>query len=288
MSINQSDLDAYGRSMGAPISDQGVASTRHPGLGAWAAAISADDNAQAAIALAEALNRARQQRVGRDARAADARVISVGRLETLRARLAPIYAAIPRDVELFDLGLVGHTPPRLFVDIIAFIEMAGDGRTFRLVQETRNGRVTLGESSDEGGMCALVTDYIAVRLVERERAMAAQAVRLPKEALPKAPVFQVPEPPQPQAPLSVIAPAEEHAADPAPQPPEPASGLPVSDATAAKQPMSAAESGAMLRRPVTIQRQGRGGWMWPLLALLIGAGCGALALYLYALGLNRS
>ncbi|MGL4239774.1 MAG: hypothetical protein ACRCTI_01545, partial [Beijerinckiaceae bacterium] len=156
------------------------------GLGAWASAVSADDNAQAAIALAEAINRARQSQSSRENRAADARVIAVSRLETLRARLAPVYAAIPRDVELFDLGMVGHAPPRLFIDIIAFIEMAADGRSFRLMQETRSGRIMLGETTDEKQMTSLVTNYIAERLVERERALAAQGMHLKPPVMPKA------------------------------------------------------------------------------------------------------
>jgi hypothetical protein len=281
-----------------PVIGQETASKLETGLGAWASAISGDDNAQAAIALAEAINRARNSQATRENRAADARVIAVSRLETLRARLAPVYAAIPRDVELFDLGMVGHTPPRLFVDIVAFVEMADDRRSFRLMQETRSGRVTLGETSDEKQMTALVTDYIAERLVERERALAAQGMHLKPPALPKA-----------AAPVAAAATAERSGqaptqdmqtqdmptqepqiqeqqastpAQPAPSPPAfltPAAAA--QPAPRAPQTLASASGAALRREPAG------GGWLWPLLALLIGIGLGALALYLYAASLAR-
>jgi hypothetical protein len=257
------------------------------GLGAWASAISMDDNAQAAIALAEAINRARQTQAGRENRAEDTRVISIGRLETLRARLAPIYAAIPRDVELFDLGMVGHDPPRLFVDIIAFIEMAEDRRSFRLMQETRAGRILLGETTDEKEMAALVTDYIAARLVERERALAAREMRGRGEALPRAKTLEpartaetaIPEEPAAASPLE-----PQKAAAIAPSPAHTESG-PASLAVPA--PAAATAAAATAATAAMAARRGSGGWFWPLLALAIGIGLGALALYFYALSLNR-
>jgi hypothetical protein len=245
------------------------------GLGAWASAISMDDNAQAAIALAEAINRARQTQAGRENRAEDTRVISIGRLETLRARLAPIYAAIPRDVELFDLGMVGHDPPRLFVDIIAFIEMAQDRRSFRLMQETRAGRILLGETTDEKEMAALVTDYIAARLVERERALAAREMRGRGEALPRAKTLE---------PARTAETAIPEAAAIAPSPAHTESG-PASLAVPA--PAAATAAAATAATAAMAARRGSGGWFWPLLALAIGIGLGALALYFYALSLNR-
>ncbi|MGL4637411.1 MAG: hypothetical protein ACRCWF_15620 [Beijerinckiaceae bacterium] len=129
---------------------------------------------RAAIELAEAMGRARNKQADEDALRADSKLASAARLEAVRAQLAPLYAAIPRDVELFDLGMVTTDKPRLFVDIIAFIEMNKDASTFRFMQETRSGRVLLAETNDEKALRAAVTDYIARRLIERERALAAQ------------------------------------------------------------------------------------------------------------------
>jgi hypothetical protein len=260
------------------------------GLGAWASAISTDDNAQAAIALAEAINRARQTQAGRENRAEDARVVAVSRLETLRARLAPIYAAIPRDVELFDLGMVGHDPPRLFVDIIAFIEMAQDRRSFRLMQETRAGRILIGETADEKEMVGLVTDYIAARLVERERALAAREMRGRAEPLPRAKTLEA-------APPTPAAVTEQTAADAAPEPVRALAGSAEPAQTAVESAAktlptqavaaAAAVTSTTAATAAVAARRSSGGWFWPLLALAVGIGLGALALYLYALSLNR-
>jgi hypothetical protein len=276
------------------------------GLGAWASAISADDNAQAAIALAEAINRARNAQASRENRAADARIIAVSRLETLRAKLAPVYAAIPRDVELFDLGMVGHAPPRLFVDIIAFVEMAEDGKGFRLVQESRAGRVIIGEAADDRQMTALVTNYIAERLVERERALAAQGMHLRPAPLPKAVTPTAPRPSAdipPEATGTVdekAANAETSASAIGPAASEPAlpvisSAIVPAVAQAVTAPPKEAQPAATMRMATPSQAAIRhapsrpassGGWFWALLALLVGIGIGALALYLYAASLT--
>ncbi len=271
---------------GAPR--RGGAGDLQAGLGAWASAISMDDNAQAAIALAEAINRARQTQASRENRAEDARILAVGRLETLRARLAPIYAAIPRDVELFDLGMVGHDPPRLFVDIIAFIEIAQDRRSFRLMQETRAGRILIGETADEREMAALVTDYIAARLVERERALAAREMRGRTEPLPRARTLEA-------GPTAEAARAVQPAAAAAPEPmravaagPEPAAPSGMASAPGSVVPQATATAAAAAATTAAVAaRRSSGGWVWPLLALAAGIGIGALALYLYALSLNR-
>jgi hypothetical protein len=293
---------------GTQLTQGNRAGSVQSGLGAWASAVSADDNAQAAIALAEAINRARNDLANRENRASDARVVAVGHLETLRVRLEPIYAAIPRDVELFDLGMVGHAPPRLFVDIIAFIEMTEDGRGYRFFRESRSGRMLLGETTDEKQMVTLVTHYIAERLVERERALVAQAkpAPLPRVLTPDAVVSRsvAAGPPaamnEAHAPAalpeglsaamalstavgaSVVKPVDDKA--PVLQP-----AMDRTPTTALAQPTGSAASLAPVLpvTPTVAPHRGGGSWLWPVLALAIGIGLGALALYLYALSLNR-
>jgi hypothetical protein len=301
MAMSMQDLEVSAAERGAERREPRPpgAEAMESGLGAWASAISADDNAQAAIALAEAINRARNSQATRENRAADARVIATGRLETLRARLAPIYAAIPRDVELFDLGVVSHAPPRLFIDIIAFVEMAADGRSFRLFQETRAGRILLGESADEKQMMTLVTNYIAERLVERERALASVGAQMKTSQLPKAAAQPAPAlahaPPEKEEAAALekekaAALEKEKAAAPASDL-KPISALPgVVPALAQAGPAIAAATtaAATAAMAATQQRRSGSGWLWPVAALAIGMALGALALYLYALSLNRA
>ncbi len=135
-------------------------------------AISAEERNRAAIALAEAMGRAREQLTVRDTMRTDARVNAQQRLEMLRLKLAPVFDAIPRDAEQFNLGVVTAEKPRLYIDIIGYVEMTSHLKGYRLMQETRRGIQAIAESSDEAGIMATVTDYIARRLVDRERALA--------------------------------------------------------------------------------------------------------------------
>src|SRR5271166_3584162 len=80
----------------------------------------------------------------------------------------------PQDVDLFDLTLSRGDRPRVFLDMIAFIEMGRDRRTYRFFQDTLHGRVLIAESLELEKIVAAVTNYVARRLVERERALAAE------------------------------------------------------------------------------------------------------------------
>ncbi len=144
-------------------------------LGLPAEADTAVDPHQAAIALAVAMNEARQDMADKANLRTEALHYGTAKLDALRKRLEPLYAAIPSDVELFDLGLVTPERPRLYVDILSYIEMNRDQTAFRFVQETRTGRITLAETTDEKAIVDDVTRYVAKRLVEREKALATAA-----------------------------------------------------------------------------------------------------------------
>ncbi len=329
------------------------------------------DPNQAAITLAMAMNQARMELSDREGLKSEARTYGAARLEALRKKLAPLYAAIPRDVEMFDLGLVAQDRPRLFVDIIAFIEMNRDQTAYRFVQETRAGRVTLVESSDDTVMIDHVTHYVARRLVERERALAAGGYVVPtaqaesaKEPMATAAAEKPVLPGMPRAASAVPMTAAEafrqwtrpaqdavpaHAmaeaidattaaashdarelaarlsSEPLPsltatlQPSLTAVAAPFADAretaetftqpvadtkkpevettpasslsnaaVAAGAAATAAGTTAIRTIPASaIRRSSSGWWVWPLLALVIGVGLGALALYLYAASLAR-
>ena len=73
--------------------------------------------------------------------------------------------------DLFDLALTQSEHPRLFLDMIAFVDMARDKRTYRFFQDSRGGRVLIAESQSVDTIVTAVADYVARRLVERERAV---------------------------------------------------------------------------------------------------------------------
>jgi hypothetical protein len=86
--------------------------------------------------------------------------------------LSPVLAQVPRDCDIFDVGVAPAERPRLFIDQIGFVEMDRDRRTYRFLQDTRHGRVTLRESDSIDDLVEAITGYIAHRLIEREKALA--------------------------------------------------------------------------------------------------------------------
>jgi len=123
--------------------------------------------------LAAAIRKARVENAERGEAIADLREIETGRLALLEGVLKPVIAQAPADADIFDLALAPGGHPRLFVDMIAFVDMAHDRRTYRFHQDTRNGRVLIAESQSVDAIAAAVANYVARRLIERERALAA-------------------------------------------------------------------------------------------------------------------
>ncbi len=124
--------------------------------------------------LAAALRRARVENAERAEAVAELREIELGRLALLESALQRVVRQAPPGVDLFDLTLARGDRPRVFLDMIAFIEMARDRRTYRFFQDTLYGRVLIAESPKIDTIVAACTNYVARRLVERERALAAE------------------------------------------------------------------------------------------------------------------
>jgi hypothetical protein len=144
----------------------------------------------AALDLRAAVRRARVEEAERSGVAAELRGAELARLEMLKETLEPVFAQLPREAELFDMGLVPGEKPRLFVDMVAFVEMARDRRTFRFIQENRAGRLLIAESERVDPVAEAVTAYLGRRLVERERALTqgdtvapSPAAELPRSAV---------------------------------------------------------------------------------------------------------
>ena len=151
-------------------------------------------HAPAALAsLKQAMRRARFDDAERLGAMADMRAARVGRLELLAEALQPLAAQIPEDVDLFDFGLMPGVNPRLFLDMIGFVEMGRDARTYRLIQDTRHGRTVIAESESVPRIVEAATDYVARRLLERDKALAADLDETEaKPVTPAEPVAQMP------------------------------------------------------------------------------------------------
>lgn len=125
--------------------------------------------------LKDAVREARIEAAERTGVVVDLRDAELARLELLNEALDPLFKDIPEGVELFDRGVSRGDAPRLWIDVIAHIEMGRDKRQYRFVQDTRYGRAVLAESYEIPEMVQAITRYVARRLVERERALADDA-----------------------------------------------------------------------------------------------------------------
>lgn len=138
----------------------------------WGRSKKTDDKPEPPNALKDAVREARIEAAERSAVVVDLRDAEVARLELLNDALHPLFKDIPKNVELFDRGVSKGDTPRMWVDVIAHVEMGRDKRQYRFVQDTRYGRAVLAESYEIAEMVQAVTRYVARRLVERERALA--------------------------------------------------------------------------------------------------------------------
>jgi hypothetical protein len=134
--------------------------------------------------LRDALRKARVDHAERTAVVVDLHDAEVARLELLNEALDPVFDEVPQRVDLFDRGISRGETPRLWIDAVAHVVMGRDKRVYRLVQDTRYGRKVLAESPSIPELVDAVTKYLAQRLIERERALAADeppAIRDPRE-----------------------------------------------------------------------------------------------------------
>ena len=123
--------------------------------------------------LRDAMRQARIASAERTGVIVDLRDAEIARLELLNDALDPLFGEIPDGIALFDRGLGRGEPPRLWIDVVAHVDMGRDKRTYRFMQDTRYGRTVLAESPEVHDIVEAVTRYVARRIVELERALAA-------------------------------------------------------------------------------------------------------------------
>src|SRR4051812_11416711 len=130
-----------------------------------------DPSAEKPVRLRDALRQARIEAADRTGVVVDLRDAEVARLEILNEALDPLFEQIPDRIDLFDRGISQGENPRLWIDVVAHVAMGRDKRIYRLVQDTRFGRIVLAESHDVPAIVDAVTGYVARRMIEREHAM---------------------------------------------------------------------------------------------------------------------
>ena len=121
--------------------------------------------------LKEAIRRVRTAEAERSDVVVELRDAERARLEMLADELRSVYAEIPDNDDTFVLNLAGGTPPRLWIDMTSFVVMDRDRRTYRFLKDTRLGRTVIIETPSLDDVADMITNYVAERIIERERAM---------------------------------------------------------------------------------------------------------------------
>lgn len=111
------------------------------------------------------------------------------RLDMLADELRGVFADVPSDDDQFIFEVSSGTQPRLWIDMTSLVVMGRDRRTYRFVKDTRLGRTVILETADIEDMADCVTQYVAERIIERERAMEGDwlAKRIAQQDLPARP-----------------------------------------------------------------------------------------------------
>ncbi len=111
------------------------------------------------------------------------------RLEMLADELRNVFSEIPENDDQFIFQISGGSQPRFWIDMTSLVLMSRDRRTYRFVKDTRLGRTVILETADLDDMADCITQYVAERIIERERALEAdwlvERIRRPEDAPPK-------------------------------------------------------------------------------------------------------
>ncbi len=121
--------------------------------------------------LREAIRKVRLAEVERTDVVVEMQETERARLEMLADELNDVFQDIPEEDEQFSFQIVAGSTPRLWIDITGHVAMARDRRTYRFLKDTRLGRTVILETAEIDDMADCITEYIAERVLERERAV---------------------------------------------------------------------------------------------------------------------
>jgi hypothetical protein len=126
--------------------------------------------------LSDAVRRVRIAEAERSDAFDDLHEAERARLSMLGDELDGVFAEIPAEDDYFICKIAGGSPPRLWIDPTSQVMIGRDRRTYRFLKDTRLGRVVIAETADVARIADTVTDYIAERVIERERTLETDAL----------------------------------------------------------------------------------------------------------------
>ncbi|RCW83169.1 hypothetical protein [Phyllobacterium bourgognense] len=128
--------------------------------------------------LADAVRGAQIAAADRGDVVVDMKEADLARIEILAHDLKPVFDDVPVDDLQWDFAISKGQQPRLWIDPTSHVMMGRDRRTYRFVRDTRLGRIVVAESPEVQPISDAVTNYIAERIVERQRLMEGERISL--------------------------------------------------------------------------------------------------------------
>jgi len=119
--------------------------------------------------LSKSMDRMKSKHADRDDVVVELNQSQLSRLELLARDLQPVFEQLPDDNDQFEFALTKGETPRLWIDMSTYVRMGAMPHQYELIKDTRMGRTILAASTDKERIGQVVTDYIADKIVERER-----------------------------------------------------------------------------------------------------------------------
>ena len=119
--------------------------------------------------LSKSMERMKSRNADRDDVVVELKQSQLTRLEMLAQDLQPVFDQVPDENDQFEFALTNGETPRLWLDMTTHVRMGAMPQQYELVKDTRMGRTILAASKDRNQMGQVVTDYIADKMLERDR-----------------------------------------------------------------------------------------------------------------------
>ncbi len=119
--------------------------------------------------LAKSMERMKSRNADRDDVVVELKQSELSRLELLARDMQSVFDEVPDENDQFEFALTNGETPRLWIDMTSHVRMGASPRQYEFVKDTRIGRTILASSTDRTQIGQVITDYIADKMLERDR-----------------------------------------------------------------------------------------------------------------------
>lgn len=119
--------------------------------------------------LAQSMDKVKRNQAERDDVVVEMKHAKLARLELLVEDLRSVIEEVPENHDQFEFALASGETPRFWIDMTSHVRVGADRQVYEFVKDTHRGRVILARETDRELVRNRIVDYIAERILERER-----------------------------------------------------------------------------------------------------------------------